>query len=101
MVKRDKWLLLALLLFTSAAALLAFQAWVATLYHFSAVANNWTQFVKWFPSAAQPPTAPGMVCFDDCSPDLPLVAGWLGSVSFILGLATLAYRWWTSELRMP
>ena len=96
-VKRDRRLSLALLLFVISAGALLIQTWIATLYFGAAVNQNWEVFLDVFPSVAPPPTEPGVHCFDKCQPDLPFVAGWIGIVSFVLGLIVLAYSWWTPK----
>jgi hypothetical protein len=97
--KRDGRLSLALLLFVISAGLVGVQAWVLLFYFRSAVHQDWTYFLEMFPSFALPPLDPGATCFDDCFPDLPFVAGWIGIVSFFLGLFVLAYSWWMPKSR--
>jgi hypothetical protein len=101
--KRDRRLLVALLLLAAAAASLLIQAWISMVYFKSGLAQNWTYYLELFPSYARPPLAPGVHCYDDCtSPYQPVVAGWIGVVSFFLGLSVLAFSWWkprASDLR--
>lgn len=97
--KRDRRLSIALLLLVICAGSLLIQAWILLLYFRSAIHQDWTHFLKIFPSFALPPQEPGVYCFDDCFPDLPFVAGWIGIVSFFLGLSILAYSWWMSKSR--
>jgi hypothetical protein len=92
--KRDGRLLLALLLFVISASSLLVQAGILLLYFRSAVEENWTYFLEIFPSYALPPPGPGKGCYDDCYPDLPFIAGWIGIVAFLLAMSTLAYSWW-------
>jgi hypothetical protein len=92
-VKRDGRLALSLLLFVISAGSLAVQGWIIFLWFFSALNQDWTYVEKLFPSAMRPPP-PGTYCMDDCSPDLPFVAGPIGIVSFFVGLSILAYSWW-------
>jgi hypothetical protein len=91
--KRDGRLLLTFLLFVASAGSLLVQGWILFIYVHSALNQNWTYFLEVFPSAMRPIPA-GAYCIDDCSPDLPLVAAWIGIVSFIVGLFVLAYSWW-------
>jgi hypothetical protein len=93
-VTRDQRLLFTFLLFVASAASFLVQGWILLLFVSSALAQNWTHFVEVFPSTALPPLEPDQYCFGDCTPDLPFVAGWIGIVSFMLGLSTLAYCWW-------
>ena len=96
---RDGRLLLGLLLFVVCAGAVFVQAWIVLFYFRSAIHRDWASFLEEFPSYALPPLQPGEYCFDDCFPDLPFVAGWIGIVSFVLGLSVLAYVWWTPRLR--
>jgi len=96
--KRDAVLLLALLLFIASALLLLGQGWILFIYIHSALEQNWTYFLELYPSSSQQLPA-GTLCFDDCSPKLPFVAGYAGFALYFLGLASLGYRWWTSKPR--
>jgi hypothetical protein len=99
LAKRDGRLLLAFLLFVVFAGLMIVQAWILLLYFRSIVHQDWTYFLKVFPSSALPPLDIGAACFDDCFPDLPFVPGWIGIVSFLLGLLVLIYIWWIPKSR--
>ncbi|MEY2855424.1 MAG: hypothetical protein RL030_2556 [Pseudomonadota bacterium] len=97
--KRNRRLLLALLLFAATAVSTLVQVWVTNFYLYSANAQDWTLFLEWFPSYALPPIPPGHGCFDDCSPDLPFVAGWIAVAAFVMGFIILARIWWVSKPR--
>jgi hypothetical protein len=93
-IKRDRRLLVSLLLLIAALVAIYIQAFVTTIYHHAAASNDWALLLKYFPSAALPPVPPGAVCFDNCSPDLPFIAGWVAIGCFALGLLSLTYCWW-------
>jgi hypothetical protein len=97
--KRDGRLSLALLLFVIFAGSLLVQAWILLLYFRSAVEDNWTDFLEIFPSYAFPPPGPGRGCYDNCYPDLPFIAGWIGIAGFLLAMCILAYSWWRPKPR--
>ena len=98
LVKRDGRLSLALLLFVASAGALLYQAWIVFIWFFSALNQDWSYAEKLFPSTVQP-IPPGTHCLDDCTPDLPFVAGPIGIVTFLLGLSILAYSWWVPKPR--
>jgi hypothetical protein len=97
--KRDRRLLVSLLLFAASAVSTLAQVWVTNFYIYSALAQDWTWFLEWFPSHELPTVPPGHVCLDDCYPDLPLVAGWIAIAAFSLGTIILMYCWWVSKRR--
>lgn len=98
--RRDRRLLLSLLLFAISGGSLLVQMMITAFYISSALHGNWTSFLEEFPSSAPPsldlppPLEPGAYCLDGCAPILPVVAGWAGVLSFLLGLSVLAYAWW-------
>lgn len=91
---RDGRLSLALLLFVVCGVSVLIQAWIVAVYIGAAIAGDWAFFFETFPFAAPPPREIGVYCFDDCSPRLPFVAGWIAISSFLLALSILAYSWW-------
>jgi hypothetical protein len=97
--KRDGRLSLALLMFVVCAGAVFVQSWILMFYFRSAIHQDWTYFLKNFPSYAPPTLQPGEYCFDDCFPGLPFIAGWIGIVSFCLGWSLLAYSWWRPRPR--
>jgi hypothetical protein len=99
--KRDGRLSIALLLLVAAATSLLVQAWISMFYFQSAIAQNWTHYLEIVPSFARPPLAPGEYCFGDCNPHHPVVPGWIGVISFFLGLSALAFSWLKPKLRNP
>lgn len=90
--KRDIRLLIALLLFSLAAIAGLVQSWVLLLYIESIIARDWTYFSNKF-SVEAPASGPDVFCFGRCVAELPFLAGWIGLVAFILGMALLAYCW--------
>ena len=96
-IQRDVRLALALLLFLISAGALLIQTWIATIYLGAAIDENWSLFLELFPSAAPPPTSSEAYCFGKCHPSIPLISGWVGVASFILGVVVLAYSWWVPK----
>ena len=94
-MKRDRRLLIALLLFLVAVIAGFIQAWIVNLYLVAAVMGGggyWDHFVKLF--ELDPITGPNQVCFDYCAPSLPFIPGWIGIAAFSAGCCLLAYAWW-------
>jgi hypothetical protein len=92
--RRDGRLLIALVLFVGTAGAALVQIGVLSLWFQSALHDDWTYFLEWFPSYAMPALEPGQYCLGDCSPDLPFFAAWIAIGFFGLGMAVLAYSWW-------
>lgn len=93
-MRRDRRLLIAMLLFITAMVACAVQVQITSLYIDAAVLGGWTWFTKTF-SVEMPGSNTGQVCFDYCAPALPMFAGWIALAAFVLGWATLAYAWWS------
>ena len=93
-MRRDRRLLIAMLLFAIALVACAVQAQITALYIDSAVLGGWTWFARTF-SVEVPGSGPSEYCFDYCAPPLPFLAGWISLASFVLGWAVLAYAWWS------
>lgn len=98
--KRDIRLLIAILLFVISMIAGLFQAWVLKLYIDAAVTGHWEYFSNTF-SVQAPASGPDVFCFDYCVADLPFLAGWIGIVTFLLGVTVLAYSWWTPRSADP
>ena len=96
--KRDTRLSVALLLFLLCVVAGIAQTWILLLYFRSMVNKDWTYFLEKFPSYALPLDADA-ICLGDCFPDLPFVIGWIGIVSFFLGIVLVAYSWWKPKYR--
>jgi hypothetical protein len=90
--KRDVRLLVALLLFVISLIATLVQAWVVMLFVDAAVMGDWTYFSELF-SVDPPAAGPVSYCLDYCAAPLPFLPGWVGIVSFGLGLLTLFYSW--------
>lgn len=98
LVRRDRRLLLALMLFLSSGVACLAQTWVLNLYIWSVDSRDWSHFLSFFPSyATETPPEQYYHCLGRCYPDLPFFPGWIGLISFCLGLAVLAYSWWKSK----
>ena len=97
---RDSRLIVALILLLISLLCALIQAWILNLYIDAAVSGNWAYFSETF-SVEAPASGPNDFCFDHCVADLPFVAGWIGIVSFLLGVAVLAYSWWTPRSPDP
>lgn len=91
--KRDRRLLLSILLFVVSASAVLVQGYIVALYVNSALTDDWTAYANIFPSAVRPDD-PTSVCFAYCFPHMPFMAGWIGVVSFILGTYLLVACWW-------
>lgn len=90
---RDRRLLSAIALFTASAVLGLAQAAIVRLYIEAALLGKWEHFSETF--GVKPPTnGPDVYCLDYCVADLPFIAGWMGIVSFMIGLALATYSWW-------
>ena len=93
-MKRDRRLLVAMLLFLVAVVAGLVQAWIVHLYIVAAVMGQqyWDHFTDFF--GVDPVVGPNQVCFDYCAPSLPFVAGWIGIVAFMAGWILVASAWW-------
>jgi hypothetical protein len=92
-MRRDRRLLIAMLLFFGSLVAGLVQAFILRAYVAAAVLGDWTYFADTF-SVGAPASGPDGFCFDYCAPDLPFVSGWTGIASFLAGLILLAYAWW-------
>ena len=92
-MKRDRRLLIALMIFVISLVACVVQAWVTALYIDAAVTGNWTWFARTF-SVAAPASAPEVFCFDHCAPEIPFLAGWVSIAAFTAACAMLAHAWW-------
>ena len=92
-MRRDRRLLIAMLLFMVSLIAWTIQAFIVRAYVFHAVMGGWEQFASTFGVAA-PPSGPNVFCFDYCAPKLPFAAGWIGIAAFSIGWIMLAYAWW-------
>lgn len=90
--RRDRRLLIALVLLVLSVASLSYQAIIVRLYITAAVMGDWRYFAKTF--SVPLPAKPNQICFDYCASELPFFWGWIGIASFLLGLVVLAYSWW-------
>jgi hypothetical protein len=93
---RDRRLLIALLLFSTALIAGLIQSWIVRLYLNAAIMGHWTWFADTFGVPA-PARGPDIFCFDYCAPRLPFLAGWIGITSFVAELVLLALAWWRSK----
>jgi hypothetical protein len=91
--RRDIRLVIAMLLFIASVIAGLVQAWILQLYLDAAISGHWAYFSKIF-SVQQPASGPNGFCLDHCVADLPFLPGWIGIVSFLLGLTVLIYSWW-------
>lgn len=92
-MKRDKRLLVALILFVFSLIAGLVQSVILRLFIDAAVIGNWTHFAKTF-SVDAPATGPNVACFDYCAPDLPFIPGWIALAAFSGGAFILAHTWW-------
>lgn len=96
--RRDTRLLAALLLFMISIIFGTIQAWILKLYIDAAGTGYWAYFSEMF-SVKPPPSGPDVFCFDYCVAELPFFTGWIGIVSFLLGVVLVAYSWWSPKSR--
>ena len=96
-LKRDRRLLIALMLFLAAALAGVIQAWIVNRYIVAAVMGGgyWDQFIELFD--LEPITGPNQACFDYCAPSLPFFAGWIALGAFVGGCIFVAHAWWKPE----
>jgi hypothetical protein len=93
--KRDRRILISIALLFISAASLSYQAIILKLYIDAAVTGHWTYFSETF--SVPLPSEPNQLCFDYCASKLPFFWGWVGIVSFILGVLVLIYSWWKPQ----
>lgn len=96
--KRDARLLIAIALFAICMIAGLIQAWILQLYIDALISGHWAYFSRIF-SVEPPASGPDVFCFDRCVADLPFLAGWIGIVSFLSGVAVLAHSWWKPRSR--
>lgn len=89
---RDRRLLISVALFVISFLSLACQSIILRLYINAAVMGDWTYFSRKFSVA--PPHGPNQACFDYCASELPFMWGWIGIVSFAVGVGLVIYSWW-------
>ncbi|WP_427964229.1 hypothetical protein [Altererythrobacter sp.] len=96
-MKRDRRLLIALLLFLAATVAAIIQSWIVSMYIVAAVMGGgyWDQFIEFF--GLEPITGPNQACFDYCAPTLPFIAGWIAIGGFVIGCILVAHAWWKPE----
>ncbi len=92
-MRRDKRLLIAMLLFAGSFVAWTVQVWITALYIEASIWGDWTWFAETFFVVA-PARGPDVYCFDRCAPTLPFVAGWIGIGTFLSGLIMLTFAWW-------
>jgi len=92
-MRRDRRLLVAMLLLITAALAGLVQAWITRLYLDAAIFGDWAWFADTFGLEA-PASGPYKFCFDNCAPRLPLLAGWISFATFNAGLLALTLAWW-------
>jgi len=91
--RRDRRLLIALMLFTGSLLAAAIQLWIFHLYINAIISQNWTYFSRLF-SVDPPAMGPKTYCLDRCVAELPVLPGWIAVVAFLLGWMFLVYSWW-------
>ena len=96
-MRRDRRLLLAMLLFAASLILGAIQAWITKLYIEAAVLGRWERFAETF-NVEAPASGPELFCFDYCAPELPFQFGWAGLAAFSAGGIMLAHAWWKPSI---
>lgn len=90
---RDIRLLIAILLFVVSLISGSVQAWILHLYIEAIILRDWDQFSQLF-SVEAPAFGPDVFCFGRCVANLPFLPGWIGIMSFLLGLVVLFWSWW-------
>lgn len=97
-MRRDGWLMLAIILFLISGVAWFAQAWILNLYIWSVGGRDWSLFLRYFSSyATETPPEQFYQCLGKCYPDLPFLPGWIGICSFLLGLTVLVRSWWKSK----
>jgi len=92
-MRRDRRLLIAMLLLVGSFTAWAIQVWITALYIEAAIWGDWTWFADTF-SVEAPARGPDVFCFGRCAPNLPFVAGWIGIGGFLTGSIMLVNAWW-------
>jgi hypothetical protein len=94
-LRRDKRLLVALILFGIALGAGLVQAWIIRLYITAAVMGGeyWDHFISVF-GGMSPAKGPNTFCFDYCAPDLPIIAGGVALSGFLGGAFFVTLAWW-------
>jgi hypothetical protein len=92
-MRRDRRLLIAMLLFAGSFTAWAVQVWITALYIDASIWGDWTWFAEAF-SVEAPARGPNDYCFGRCAPNLPFVAGWIGIGAFLAGSIMLVNAWW-------
>lgn len=92
-MRRDRRLLVAILLLIAAAIAGLVQAWIIRVYLDAAILGHWAWFADTFGVEA-PASGPDKFCFDNCAPRLPLLAGWISLATFFAGMLALTLAWW-------
>lgn len=92
-MRRDRRLLIAMLLLITAAIAGLVQAWVIRLYINAAILDHWVWFAETFGVEA-PASGPDKFCFDYCAPHLPFLAGWISVAAFFTSLLAVTLAWW-------
>lgn len=92
-MRRDRRLLLAVMLFLASGVACFAQAWILNLYISSVASRDWSLFLRFFPSYATETPPEQYYCLGKCYPDLPFIPGWIGIFCFSLGLIVLVYSW--------
>jgi hypothetical protein len=93
-VRRDRRLLIPICLLLISLSAMVIQAQILDIYITSAIVDeNWETMVQLFGVEA-PAHGPTQFCFGRCAPELPFVAGWIGTGSFLAGLISLIVIWW-------
>lgn len=91
-MRRDRRLLIAMLLFAGSLTACAIQIWITALYIDASMMGHWAWFAETFGVSA-PASGPNVFCFDSCAPDLPFAAGWIAVCTFLAGWVMLANAW--------
>jgi hypothetical protein len=94
-LRRDRRLLLALILFSAALVAGIIQAWIIRLYITAAVMGGgdyWDHFVGVF-GGRSVANRPNSFCFDYCAPALPFIAGWIAISAFVGGVFAVLLAW--------
>jgi hypothetical protein len=92
-MRRDRRLLIAMLLLITAAIAGLAQAWIIRLYLDAAILGHWAWFADTFGVEA-PASGPDKFCFDYCAPQLPFLAGWISVTAFLTSLLLVTLAWW-------
>jgi hypothetical protein len=93
--KRDRRILVAIVLLLIFGISLYIQAWIWGLYVGAMITQDWTSVFDKFPSARPPPleALEDIYTIDDRTPQPPFLAGWIALASFFSALGILIYIW--------